>query len=64
MAISLSLLVGLVANEFVDDPLINGGHGQARYEAVPKNVEPVKHLPFRSGEGAPQVVVNLVPGEW
>src|SRR5262245_3426665 len=62
MAVAAALLVGLVADELVDDALVDAGRRQARDEAVPQDVVALQRLPLAPLQGALQMVVRLVPG--
>src|SRR4051794_3892914 len=62
VAIPAPLLLRAVADELVDDPLVNPGRGQATDERVPQYVVALEHLPLATGQGPLQVVVCLVAG--
>ena len=64
MTVSLPLLVGLVTNPLVDQPLIHAAARTERDKAVPQDVEAPEHCPLRPGKCAPQVIVCLGGFAW
>jgi hypothetical protein len=63
MAVALPLLLGLMADHFIDHPLIHALAGQRRNEAMPQHVITAQHLPLRVGDRSPEMVVGLVLGD-
>ena len=45
---SLALLLGLVADQFINDPLVYSLVRQSGNKAVPQHVIPFEHRPFRA----------------
>ena len=52
MSIAASLLLGLVPDEIIDEPLIDSAAGKRRNEAVPQDVPAAHYLPSAGLHGS------------
>lgn len=60
--IAAALLVRLVTDKIIDDPLIHSGSSQATYETVPEYMVTAKRFPLRTCQRPSQVIVRFVFG--
>jgi len=63
MAIPAPLFLRLMADDFVDDPLIDTVAGQGRHEAVPEDMVAPDHAPLAAFQGPLQMISGLVLGQ-
>lgn len=60
--VSVPLLVRLVANEVIDDPLVHAGRCQTRNKTVPQYVTTSQYFPFGVSQCPLEMIVDFIPG--